>query len=93
MTSPSPMLTPRMPAMVPTSVAVVSSLVIRYMRIMTSRASCNLNTMTGIVAATQASVRRSVACQRSGVGASSRRKNSTSSVVRVDDRVRAWPSP
>src|SRR5262249_41050567 len=75
------MVTPMMPARVPTRVAVVSSLVIRYIRIMASKGIWSLNIMTGTVAAVQASVRRSVACQRSGVNASSRRKKSYRPVV------------
>src|SRR4029434_7362814 len=68
------MVTPIMPPRVPTSVAVVSSLVSRYITIMASKGMWSLNIMMGTVAAVQASVRRSVACQRSGVNASSRRR-------------------
>src|SRR5256886_3140952 len=68
------MVTPIMPPRVPTSVAVVSSLVSRYITIMVSNGMWSLNIMIGTVAAVQASVRRSVACQRSGVNASSRRR-------------------
>src|SRR5215831_14750675 len=74
MASPRPMVTPIMPPRVPTSVAVVSSLVSRYITIMVSKGTWSLNIMIGTVAAVQASVRRSVACQRSGVNASSRRR-------------------
>src|SRR5262245_6223750 len=75
------MVTPMMPARVPTRVAVVSSLVIRYIRIMASKGRWSLNIMIGMVAAVQASVRRSVACQRSGVNANSRRRKSYRPVV------------
>src|SRR4029450_2976851 len=68
------MVTPMMPARVPTRVAVVSSLVSRYIRIMASKGTWSLNIMIGTGAAVQASVRPSVACQRSGVNASSRRR-------------------
>src|SRR6266852_5469899 len=75
------MVTPRMAARVPTRVAVVSSLVIRYIMIMTSKGIWSLNIITGTVAAVQASVRRSVVCQRSGVNANSRRRKSYRPVV------------
>src|SRR5262249_38494206 len=80
------MVTPMMPARVPTRVAVVSSLVIRYIMIMTSKGMWSLNIMTGTVAAVQARVRRSVACQRSGVNASSRRRKSYRPIVSHGDR-------
>src|SRR6266446_8987118 len=82
------MVTPRMPARVPTSVAVVSSLVSRYITIMVSNGMWSLNIMIGTVAAVQASVRRSVACQRSGVNASSRRRKSHRPVMGHEDRTR-----
>src|SRR5262245_41556717 len=82
------MVTPMMPARVPTRVAVVSSLVIRYIRIMASKGRWSLNIMIGMVAAVQASVRRSVACQRSGVNASSRRRKSHRPVMGHGDRAR-----
>src|SRR5499426_1989524 len=82
------MVTPIMPPRVPTSVAVVSSLVSRYITIMVSKGTWSLNIMIGTVAAVQASVRRSVACQRSGVKASSRRRKSYRPVVGHGDRAR-----
>src|SRR5262245_47517619 len=82
------MVTPIMPPRVPTSVAVVSSLVSRYITIMVSKGTWSLNIMIGTVAAVQASVRRSVACQRSGVNASSRRRKSYRPVVGHGDRAR-----
>src|SRR5215813_6952472 len=82
------MVTPMMPARVPTRVAVVSSLVIRYIRIIASKGKWSLNIMIGMVAAVQASVRRSVACQRSGVYANSRRRKSYRPVVGRGDRAR-----
>src|SRR5215471_10800479 len=88
MTSPRPMVTPIMPPRVPTSVAVVSSLVSRYITIMVSKGRWSLNIMIGTVAAVQASVRRRVACQRSGVNASSRRRKSYRSIVGHGDRAR-----
>src|SRR5262249_14064408 len=69
-------------------VAVVSSLVIRYITIMASKGTWSLNIMIGMVAAVQASVRRSVACQRSGVNASSRRRKSYRPNVGHGDRAR-----
>src|ERR1043166_3501980 len=80
------MVTPSMPPRVPTSVAVVSSLVSRYITIMVSSGMWSLNIMIGTVAAVQASVRRSVACQRSGVPANSRRRKSYRPVVGHEDR-------
>src|SRR4029450_11275972 len=74
MASPKPMVTPIMPPRVPTSVAVVSSLVSRYITIMVSKGMWGLKIMIGTGGGVQASVRRSVACQRSGVNASSRRR-------------------
>src|SRR5262252_1279934 len=88
MASPRPMVTPIMPPRVPTSVAVVSSLVSRYITIMVSKGMWSLNIMIGTVAAVQASVRRSVACQRSGVHASSRRRKPYRPVVGHGDRAR-----
>src|SRR5262245_57133487 len=82
------MVTPRIPPTVPTSVAVVSSLVSRYITIMASKGKWSLNIMIGTVAAVQASVRRSVACQRSGVNANSRRRKSYRPVVGHGDRAR-----
>src|SRR5262245_54129668 len=82
------MVTPRMPARVPTRVAVVSSLVSRYIMIMVSKGKWSLNIMIGMVAAVQASVRRSVACQRSGVNANSRRRKSYRAVVCHGDHAR-----
>src|SRR4030095_12760428 len=82
------MVTPMMPARVPTRVAVVSSLVSRYIRIMASKGKWSLNIMIGTVAAVQASVRRSVACQRSGVNASSRRRKAHRPSVGHGDRAR-----
>src|SRR5215468_9479691 len=82
------MVTPRMPARVPTSVAVVSSLVSRYITIMASKGKWSLNIMIGTVAAVQASVRRRVACHRSGVNASSRRRKSYRPVVCHGDHAR-----
>src|SRR6266436_1670557 len=87
------MVTPRMAARVPTRVAVVSSLVIRYIMIMTSKGTWSLNIMTGTVGVVQASVRRSVACQRSGVNASSRRRKSYRPVVCHGDRARVLVFP
>src|SRR5262249_18587133 len=86
MASPRPMVTPIMPARVPTRVAVVSSLVSRYITIMASKGRWSLNIMIGTVAAVQASVRRRVACQRSGVKANSRRRKSYRPVVGHGDR-------
>src|SRR5262249_16380729 len=80
------MVTPRMPARVPTRVAVVSSLVSRYIMIMVTKGKWSLNIMIGTVAAVQASVRRRVACHRSGVNASSRRKKSYRPIVGHEDR-------
>src|SRR5215471_17028180 len=80
------MVTPMMAARVPIRVAVVSSLVIRYIMIMTSKGIWSLNIMIGTVAAVQASVRRSVACQRSGVHASSRRRKSHRPIIGHGDR-------
>src|SRR5215831_14619716 len=88
MASPRPMVTPMMPARVPTRVAVVSSLVSRYITIMASKGKWSLNIMIGTVAAVQASVRRSVACQRSGVNANSRRRKSYRPIVGHGDRTR-----
>src|SRR5215510_12431872 len=82
------MVTPRRPTRVPTSVAVVSSLVSRYITIIASKGKWSLNIMIGTVAAVQASVRRSVACQRSGVNANSRRRKSYRPVVGRGDRAR-----
>src|SRR5262249_7808434 len=70
------MVTPMIPPRVPTSVAVVSSLASRYIMIMATKGKWSLNIMIGTVAAVQASVRRSVACQRSGVNANSLRRKS-----------------
>src|SRR5262245_39017262 len=80
------MVTPRRPPRVPTRVAVVSSLVSRYITIMASKGTWSLNIMIGTVAAVQASVRRRVACQRSGVHANSRRRKSYRPVVGHGDR-------
>src|SRR5262245_43696174 len=82
------MVTPMMAARVPTRVAVVSSLVSRYIMIMVSKGKWSLNIMIGMVAAVQASVRRSVACQRSGVHASSRRRKAHKPSVGHGDRAR-----
>src|SRR5262249_57399547 len=82
------MVTPMIAARVPARVAVVSSLVIRYIRIMASKGTWSLNIMIGTVAAVQASVRRRVACQRSEVNASSRRRKSYRPVVGHGDRTR-----
>src|SRR5262245_59692018 len=80
------MVTPMMPARVPTRVAVVSSLEIRYITIIASKGKWSLNIMIGTVAAVQASVRRRVACQRSGVHANSWRMKSYRPVVGRGDR-------
>src|SRR5262249_37202521 len=80
------MVTPMMPARAPTSVAVVSSLVSRYIMIMASKGKWSLNIMIGTVAAVQGSVRRRVACHRSGVNASSRRKKSYRPIVGHEGR-------
>src|SRR5215831_16815418 len=82
------MVTPMIPPRVPTSVAVVSSLASRYIMIMATKGKWSLNIMIGTVAAVQASVRRSVACQRSGVHANSRRRKSYRPVVGRGDRAR-----
>src|SRR5262245_11122697 len=82
------MVTPMMPARVPTRVAVVSSLVSRYIMIIATKGKWSLNIMIGTVAAVQASVRRSVACQRSGVNANSRRRKSYRPIVGHGDRAR-----
>src|SRR5215813_15056786 len=82
------MVTPMIAARVPARVAVVLSLVIRYITIMASKGTWSLNIMIGMVAAVQASVRRRVACQRSEVNASSRRRKSYRPVVGHGDRAR-----
>src|SRR5262245_31179221 len=61
----------------PRTVAVVSSLATRYMTIMTTSPCGMWWIMIGTVAAVHARVRRTVAPSRPGVGASSRRRNST----------------
>src|SRR5262245_4748778 len=87
------MVTPRRPPRVPTRVAVVSSLVSRYITIMASKGKWSLNIMIGMVAAVQASVRRSVACQRSGVHANSRCRKAYRPVVCHGDRSRVLVFP
>jgi hypothetical protein len=77
-----------MAARVPTRVAVVSSLVSRYIMIMASKGKWSLNIMIGTVAAVQARVRRRVACQRSGVNANSRRRKAYRPVVCHGDHAR-----
>src|SRR5262245_16667339 len=76
----------------PRRVAVVSSLVIRYMTIMTTSPWGMWWIMIGTVAAVHAKVRRSVAPSLPGVGASSRRRNSTrGEVARAGGRSRRLP--
>src|SRR5215468_5199615 len=60
------------------NVLVVSCLVRRNMRIMTTSGTCRWNAITGKLATTQASVIRNVPCQRPGYGLSSSRRNSRS---------------
>ena len=75
--APRPSVTPITPRMEPSSVAAVSSCVMRYMTTITTSACGMRWVRIGMVAIAQASVSRSVAAPRPGVGASSRRRNST----------------
>src|SRR5216683_4051103 len=76
------MVTPTTPRIEPRSVAAVSSCVIRYMTIMTTRPKGIRCVRIGTVAIRQASVRRNVAPPRPGVGASSRRRKVTHAATR-----------
>src|SRR5215510_6517489 len=58
------------------NVLVVSCLVRRNIRIITTSGKCRWNAITGKLATTQASVIRKVACHRPGYGLSSSRRNS-----------------
>jgi hypothetical protein len=87
--APRPSVAPARPRIEPSEVAAVSSCVMRYIMIITTRACGMRCVRTGIVAITQASVSRKVAPPRPGVGASSRRKNSTNAAPVTGSRVSA----
>ena len=79
--APRPSVTPATARMEPSSVAAVSSWVMRYMTIITMSACGMRWVRIGMVAITQASVSRKVALPRPGVGASSRRRKPRSAVA------------
>src|SRR6266478_2430751 len=76
------MVRPTPPRIEPTSVAAVSSCVIRYIRIKATSAKWIRCVRIGTVVTRQARVRRKVAAPRPGVGASSRRRKATHAATR-----------
>ncbi len=84
--APRPSVTPATARMEPSSVAAVSSWVMRYITIITMSACGMRWVRIGMVAITQASVSRKVALPRPGVGASSRRRKPTSPVAVTGSR-------
>ena len=90
--APRPTVTPAIAKTEPSSVAALSSCVIRYMTINASSA-CGIRWVRiGMVAITHASVRRKAAAPRPGVGASSRRKKPPSAAAVTASRACASPA-